>query len=457
MATSNSIPKRIHYRQLAGRIDAWMQTRLWAQVLAGLALGLVVGLGLSPDAGLVDVIVADTLGEWLALPGQIFLALIKMVLMPLVACSIILGLAAGAADPDKLKSVGGRLAIFVAGTTTAAAALGAGLTLLLRPGSLVDIPTAPIPRLRPEAPGAEPDSLEPFMEAAAEAPALIADLVPENPLASAVENEMLAVVIFAIFLGVAYVASPNKSRLDPLIKVLEAMLEVSMTVVKWAMYLTPYAVFGLTAQLLARLGAQSLVALGAYVGTVLAGLALLLGLYVVLAWAFGRISPLRFQRAVGEAQLLAFSTSSSAAVIPLSIETAVEKLRAPSSVASFVIPLAATVNMAGTALYQGAAIVFVAQIAGVTLSPAEVAFMVFTLVAASIGAPGAPGVSIAILSGLVATFGIPPQGLVFVLGVDRFLDMARTSVNVTGDLAAARILSREAGQEELSSEQARHA
>ena len=457
MADSNSIPKRIRYRQLAERADAWMRTRLWAQVLASLALGLGVGLALSPDAGLVDAALADTLGEWLALPGQIFLALIKMVLMPLVACSIILGLAAGASDPAKLKSVGGRLALFVTGATTAAAALGAGLTMLVRPGALVEISSTPMPRLRPEAPSAETDSLEPFLEAAAEAPSLIANLVPENPLASAVENEMLAVVVFAVFLGVAYVASPNKAKLDPLIKVLEAMLEVSMTVVKWAMYLTPYAVFGLTAQLLARLGAQSLVALSAYVATVLAGLAVLLALYLLLVWMFGRISPLRFQRAVGEAQLLAFSTSSSAAVIPLSIETAVEKLRTPSSLASFVIPLAATVNMAGTALYQGAAIVFIAQIAGVALSPAEVAFMIFTLVAASIGAPGAPGVSIAILSGLVATFGIPPQGLVFVLGVDRFLDMARTSVNVTGDLAAARILSREVGQDELSAEQARHA
>ncbi|MEQ8434688.1 MAG: dicarboxylate/amino acid:cation symporter [Oceanicaulis sp.] len=444
-------PQRIHYRQLAARADAWMRARLWAQVLAGLMLGLVAGLALSPDAGLVERAFADTAGEWLALPGHIFLALIKMVLMPLVACSIILGLAAGAADPVKLRRVGGRLAAFVALTTTAAAALGAGLALWLKPGRLVE--SAPAPDTIVETARASDD---PFADMAVQAPRMIADLVPENPLASAVENEMLAIVVFAIFLGVAYVASPNKARLDPLIKVLEAMLEVSMTVVKWAMYLTPYAVFGLTAQLLARLGAQSLVALGAYVGVVLAGLAGLLTLYFALVALLGRMSPLRFQKAVGEAQLLAFSTSSSAAVIPLSIETAVEKLRAPSSVASFVIPLSATVNMAGTALYQGAAVVFVAQIAGVALSPGETAFMVLTLVAASIGAPGAPGVSIAILSGLIATFGIPPQGLVFVLGVDRFLDMARTSVNVTGDLAAARILTREDGRE-LSAEAARHA
>jgi Na+/H+-dicarboxylate symporter len=212
-----------------------------------------------------------------------------------------------------------------------------------------------------------------------------------------------------------------------------------MTVVKWAMYLTPLAVFGLTAQLLAQLGIASLGALGAYAGTVLAGLILLMLLYFLLVVLFGKIGPLAFQRAIGEAQLLAFSTSSSAAVMPLSIRTAVEKLDVRPPIASFLIPLAATVNMAGTALYQAVAVVFVAQVGGVDLAPNQIAIIVITLVTASIGAPGTPGVSIAILSGLVASFGIPPQGLVLVLGIDRLLDMSRTAVNVTGDLVAARL------------------
>jgi len=434
-------PRRIRYNMLTRQLEGWVRSRLWAQVLIGLVLGVGTGLMLGPEAGLVSRSVAATLGEWMALPGHIFLAMIKMVLMPLVASSIILGLAAGAADPARLRAVGGRLAVFVGATTTAAAALGAVLTLTFKPGALVAVDAVPVPRLRPD-PAEAAASADPFAQMAMEAPGMIAALVPDNPLASMVESEMLAVVIFSIFLGAAYVASPNKTRLDPLLRVLEGLLEVAMTVVKWAMYITPYAVFGLTAQLLARLGAESLVALGAYVATVLAGLTGLLLLYYACVAAFGRMSPLAFQRAVGEAQLLAFSTSSSAAVIPLSIRTAVEKLHAPSSTASFVIPLAATVNMAGTALYQACAVIFVAQIAGVSLDPFQVAFMVATLVAASIGAPGAPGVSIAILSGLIVSFGIPPQGLVFVLGVDRFLDMARTAVNVTGDLAATRILTR---------------
>lgn len=446
--------KRIHYRSLVSRAESWLRSRLWAQVLAGLVAGVAVGMALGPDTGLIDPALADTIGRWLALPGQLFLSLIKMVLMPLVASSIILGLAAGASDPAKLRRVGGRFAIFVGATTVFAAVLGAGLALLLRPGALVNLSPVPVPRLKPDAVATPASPVDRFGEIGAEVPDLLVSLVPENPLAAAVGNEMLAIVVFSIFVGIAYVASSSKDKLAPLMGMLEALLEVSMTVVKWAMYLTPYAVFGLTAQLLARLGVQSLAALGAYVATVLIGLAILLALYITLAAVFGKISPMRFQRAVGEVQLLAFSTSSSAAVMPLSIETAVEKLRVPSSVASFLIPLAATVNMAGTALYQACAVVFVAQVAGVPLAIPEIAFIVVTLVAASIGAPGAPGVSIAILSSLIVSFGIPEYGLVFVLGVDRFLDMARTAVNVTGDLTAARILTRDG--EEVGAEEARH-
>ena len=263
-----------------------------------------------------------------------------------------------------------------------------------------------------------------------------------NPLAAAANSEMLAVVVFAVFVGMAFVASSNKARLEPLQKLFEAMLEVSMTVVKWAMHLTPLAVFGLTAQLVARMGIAALSTLAAYVGLVLAGLLALLLLYLLLVAVLGRMNPIAFLKAIFPVQLLAFSTSSSAAVMPLSMETARNRLGTPGDTASFVIPLAATMNMAGTALYQSIAVIFVAQVAGVPLSTPEVALLVLSLVAASIGAPGAPGVSVAILSGMLVSFGIPAEGLVFVLGVDRVLDMSRTVVNVTGDLAACRILSR---------------
>lgn len=432
-------PDRIRTRHLRGKLQSWIRNRLWAQVLIALALGGVTGALIGPDFELVDAETAELAGRWLALPGGLFLNLIQMVLMPLVAASIVLGLAAGASDPDKLRRLGGRLALYIGTTTMFAATLGATLALWIRPGQSVIVGDVPMPRLKPD----PAELTDPLVDAAASAPDLIARLVPSNPLAAAANSEMLAVVVFSIFVGLAFVASSNQARLAPLRQLLEAMLEVSMTVVKWAMYLTPFAVFGLTAQLVARMGVSAITTLAAYVGVVLAGLAVLLALYLVLVAILGRMAPGKFLAAVFPVQLLAFSTSSSAAVMPLSMETARNRLGTPGDSASFIIPLAATTNMAGTALYQAVAVIFVAQIAGVALSPPEVALIVLSLVAASIGAPGAPGVSIAILSGMLASFGIPAEGLVFVIGVDRLLDMSRTAVNVTGDLAACRIIARD--------------
>lgn len=440
-------------RRLVRSLESWIRTRLWAQVVAALVLGAGVGFLLGPEAGLVSRPASALVAEWLALPGHVFLGLIKMVLIPLVATSIIIGLANGASDPAMLRQVGLRFALFVLVTTTIAAVLGAGLALGLEPGrtvvasASVEVASAAVPAsaqatTQASDGGDAVEEAQPLRRVVEEAPRAIAKLIPSNPLDAAARSEMLSVVIFALFIGAAYVATGNKQRLRPMLELCEALLEVAMTVVKWAMYLTPLAVFGLTAQLLAQLGIASLGALGAYASTVLVGLALLMGLYVLLAAVLGRMAPWPFLRAVGEAQLLAFSTSSSAAVMPLSVRTATENLGVQPAIARFLIPLGATVNMAGTALYQAVAVVFVAQFGGVELAPGQIAIIVITLVTASIGAPGTPGVSIAILSGLVTSFGIPPQGLILVLGIDRLLDMSRTAVNVTGDLVAARLFGR---------------
>ena len=272
-------------------------------------------------------------------------------------------------------------------------------------------------------------------------PDLLAGLVPQNVSRSILEGDMLAIVVFAILVGVACVTA-NRTRIEPFLRLLDALLEVSMTVVKWAMFLAPWAVFGLMAQLVARVGAGTVLGMGAYVLTVLAGLLLLYLGYLAIVGLLAGMAPQRFMKAIGSVQLLAFSTSSSAAVMPLSIETAVTRLGVREQAANLVIPLGATVNMAGTALYQSIAVVFLAQMSGVELSAGELVVVVLTLVASSIGAPGAPGVGIVILSNIVAGFGIPTAGLVLILGVDRILDMARTVVNVTGDLAACVLLNR---------------
>ena len=274
-------------------------------------------------------------------------------------------------------------------------------------------------------------------------PDLIANILPSNPTASIVQGDMLAVVVLALLVGIS-VTQVQRSRAAPFLALMEALLSISMNIVKWAMFLAPLAVFGLMAQLVMRTGLETMLGISGYVGAVLLGLAGLLVLYLLIALIFARVTPWRFLKVAGSNLLLAFSTSSSSAVMPVTIQSA-RQLGVPDNIANLVVPLGATMNMAGTALYQAVAILFLAQLAGVELTAAQTAAVIGTLVASSIGAPGTPGVSIAILINVATSMGIPVEGMVIILGVDRLLDMCRTVVNITGDLVAA-VLLRAVGQ-----------
>ena len=218
-----------------------------------------------------------------------------------------------------------------------------------------------------------------------------------------------------------------------------------MTVVRWTMWLAPFAVFGLMARLTSQIGLDALAGMGFYVLTVLAGLALMFVVYLLLIAVLGGVRPFRFVRDVRELLLLAFSTSSSAAVMPLSIRTAEESLHVRPSVSQFVIPLGATINMNGTALYQGVATAFLAQIYGIDIGMSGMLMVVVMAVGASIGSPATPGVGIVILSMVLSTIGVPPSGVALIMGVDRILDMSRTAINVCGDLVACKLLDRWVG------------
>lgn len=422
---------RARLSALAWVIGPLQRAKLWAQVLIGMALGILLGLVLGPDLGLISTDQQAVLADWLALPGQLFLGLIGMVLIPLVMASIILGLVK--AQGRALRSVGLRLGIFVVATTCLAASLGAGLALWLEPGTAIyeaqADDTVPLPPRKPlpEPPGAR-------------APGLIADLIPTNPVESFAERDLLAVVILALFIGLA-ARTVAQSRISPFIGLVEGLMEISLAIVRWAMMLAPLAVFGLMARLVATQGLGTLLAMSAYVGTVLLGLALLFLSYLLIVQFLAGKPVKAFLQGIGPVLLLAFSTSSSAAVMPVSVKTAKVKLDVAEALADLVIPLGATINMAGTALYQAVAILFLAQVAGVDLTVQGLMVMIGTLVLSSIGAPGTPGVSIAILVSVATGFGIPEAGLALVIGVDRILDMARTTVNVTGDLTACVLLS----------------
>lgn len=423
------------------KLRAWVRTRLWAQVLVGLAFGVLVGAVLGPDVGLVAPEAGEIVGRWLAIPGRIFLGLISLVLVPLVLVSIVQGIT-GSGGGQTLRRLGGRLLVFVVATTAIASFLGVLLASVLRPGEMlrgVVAESAASEQTRPEgtAEAAAETAAEPGVGGTllANGPDLIVDILPTNMTAVVLERNMLAIVVFAVLLGVACTVS-GRERVRPLLDVLAAILEVSMSIVKWAMFLAPLAVFGLMAQLVIQVGLGTIGTLAAYAGTVLLGLALLYAIFMAIVALTTRRQLLGFAGAIAPVQLMAFSTSSTAAVMPLSIDTAIRTLGVRSQTANLVIPLAATINMAGTAMYQTIAILFLAQAAGLDLSVGVTIGVVVSVVAASIGAPGTPGVGVVILSQIATGAGIPATGLPLVLGLDRPLDMARTAVNVTGDLAA---------------------
>ncbi len=424
-------PSLANKRILSSYLSSLVEGRLWLKVLIGLFLGLVVGILLGPSVGWVARDTGATIGNWLAFPGRLFIATIQMVVIPLVIASIIRGLTS-TEDMEQLRKVGVRVVLFFLATTTLAATIGLWLGNLLKPGHLIKgitLPEATPPVTESEVSVPNLDSL----------PDTLLGLLPGNPLAAMVQGQMLQVVIFSVIVGIALVSiAPEQSR--PMLDLLRSLQQICMAIVNWAMRIAPYAVFGLMAQLTASIGFSAMLGMAYYIATVLLGLLIMFGFYLLILSFLPGQHPLVFLKHTRDVILLAFSTSSSAAVMPLSIRTAQEKLAVRPSIAQFVIPLGATINMNGTALYQSVATVFLAQVYGIDLSLANMVLVVTMAIGASIGSPATPGVGIVILSMVLTTVGIPPSGIALIMGVDRILDMSRTAINVTGDLVTARLM-----------------
>jgi len=421
-------------KYLSGRLNKLIEGRLWIKVLIALGFGIVFGLILGPDLGLIEQDTVKIITSWLALPGQLFLALIQMIVVPLVIASIVRGLAANN-DPQALKKIGFIAIIFILFTTITATTIGIGLGQLIQPGahlqgmSLIDAPIATLNQTPTAFPALD------------EMPDKVLSLLPKNPLASMVSGEMLQVILFSAVLGFALISIPTKQA-QPLFDLLGALQEVSIRVVSWAMRLAPLAVFGLITKLVANLGMDVLTGMLMYVVTVIVGLLALVIVYTLVIKLTSKHSIKNFFHKVKELLLLAFSTSSSAAVMPLTLKVTENDLEIRPGIARFLVPLGATINMAGTALYQGVATVFLAQVFQVDLSFTSYAFIITMAVAASIGSPATPGAGIVILSMVLEGVGIPAAGIALLLGVDRILDMCRTAVNVLGDVVACSVAER---------------
>jgi len=416
-------------KENSSKLLTLVKTKLWLKVVVGLVLGIVLGIILGPDLNLISPKAAALITGWLALPGNLFLQLVKMIVIPLVFSSIIVGILS-AGEPEFLKKIGPRLAVYFLITTTIATMIGFGAAYVIQPGTYINMEEMSV--ATESQPATDPGAAE---DAFSNIPDRVVNILPSNPLESMLRGDMLGVVIFTVIIGLALMFT-GEEFMRPALNLLMTVQEVSMTVVKWAMVLVPYAVFGLMTQITSKIGINALAGLSMYIMTVLIGLVLLVGVYLLIITIFTDRPPLRFLGNIKEVQLLAFSTSSSAAVMPLSIKTAEEKLKVTPAISQFLVPVGATINMDGTALYQVVATVFLAQVFGVQLSFAAMLMIIAITVGASIGAPSAPGVGIVILATILESAGIPASGIALILGVDRILDMSRTSANVTGDLTA---------------------
>ncbi|RHX82321.1 dicarboxylate/amino acid:cation symporter [Leptospira yasudae] len=413
------------------KILGLLKEKLWLKILVGMFAGIVTGILLGTDLSLVERDVAQLTTAWLVIPGLIFISLLQMIMIPLIFSSIILGICS-AENIENVKKLGIRTLIYFVLTTFIAVAIGISLALWLEPGkSTIQIKSA----LTSKVPSpTDIPALDKY-------PELFMSFFPKNPFLSITQGEMLNVIVFSILIGIA-ILSVSKELSKPILELLNSVFQISMKIVNWAMTLTPFAVFGLMAKAISSIGAELLITLGVYMSTVLLGLLCVIGVYSIILIFVARRNPIEFFSKIAGLQLLAFSTSSSAAVMPVSIRTATENLKVKKNIAEFIIPVGATINMDGTALYQAVATIFLAQYYGIDLAPTQLIFLLFATVGASIGTPSTPGIGIVILATILAGLGIPTEGIGIILGVDRFLDMCRTTINVTGDITASCVMDR---------------
>ncbi len=427
-------------KDLAKLLQTLVESKLWLKVLIGMILGIGAGILLSSETGWVTPEHSQIITNWIALPGNLFIRLIQMIMIPLVVSSIIQGIAGGD-DKELLKRTGPKVGLYFVSTTLAAIIIGVIVALLISPGNYIDAAGLL---------AAASDTIPEVVNQPATSsniPQFITDLLPSNPLASMVMGEMLSIVIFAIVVGVALVTLPD-STAEPVVKLLFSIQEICITVTRWAMKIAPLAVFGLLCQVTAKVGIGAITGLAMYVLAVLVALSFLMLFYVSLLVIVAKTSVKNFFSSVRELLLLAFSMASSAAVMPLSLKTAEEKLGVKPHIARFIIPVGATINMDGTAVYQVVTTIFLAQMYGLELSFMSLLLIVVTTVAASIGTPSAPGAGVIVLGTVLSSVGIPITAIAVIIGVERLLGMFRTAVNVAGDMTACMVFHRISARKE---------
>ncbi len=396
------------------------------KILVWMVSGLVVGSLINAFASDSEVVQTYLVGGLFHVAGAIFISMLKMLVVPLVTFSLICGVC-GLGDVNKLGRVGLKSFLLFMLTTALAISLAIGLSSLIGPGKDFEMAESTTQTFTaPEAP--------PLTQ-------VIIDLVPSNPIAAYAEGNMLQIIFFTILFAVCILMIGERGK--PIAEGAERLNEVMMQVVNVVMNIAPYGVFALMAKTFSLQGLGLIVPMISYFGVV--ALVLLLhatGTLMVLLKLLGRVNPLIFLKKMRATQVFAFSTSSSNATIPVTLRSTEKRLGVDNSTASFVVPFGATINMDGTAIMQGVATVFIANVYGIELGLGGYLTVIGMAVLASIGTAGVPGVGLIMLAMVFNQVGLPIEGIALIMGVDRLLDMMRTAVNVTGDAAVTTIVAR---------------
>ncbi|MDF3918850.1 dicarboxylate/amino acid:cation symporter [Salinicola sp. LHM] len=398
--------------QSSARPNLWRRIPLWQKIIAGLALGILAGALMGEQASMFKPL------------GDIFINGIKMLIVPLVFSTLVVGIT-GMRDPQKMGRVGARTIGLYLVTTAFAIVIGLVAATIFQPGVGADASMS-------------------AAQQAGEAPSLVdivVGLVPSNPLQAMIEGNILQIIVFAIGLGISLMLIGEKG--EPVVRVFESFAEAMYKLTAIVMAFAPFGVFGLMANVSGQYGLDVLLPLAKVIGVVyLACIVHVLVVYTGLLSLIGRLNPMRYLQGILDALVVSFSSASSSGTLPVSIRCAQKNLGVSEGVSSFVLPVGATINMDGTAIYQGVAALFVAQLVGADLSMMDYGMIVLTGTLASIGTAGVPGAGLIMLSIVLAQIGLPLEAIGVVAGVDRILDMARTSVNVAGDLMVTTLVAK---------------
>ncbi|WP_291832441.1 dicarboxylate/amino acid:cation symporter [Brevundimonas sp.] len=404
-------------------------------MLAGFVIGLAGGLwanfALQPTADWWPVVIAGTI-------GQIFLKLLFMMVIPLLFSALVIGVA----EMGDLKSLGRAgiktllLTIIVSGV---AVVIGLGMVNYFRPGE--GVPADLAKQLLAQGAQGASEIVE-KAQGGVQFDQFFLDLIPSNVVTAAAENQILPVMIFALFFGIGLVMAKSPQT-DNLQRTVEGLLEVTMKLINLFIKLAPIAIACLMFKLAAVFGWDLLVRLAAYVGVAVGAMAIhMFVVYPLVVWIGGGMNPLKFFRGIREPMVVAFSTASSNASLPVSLRAAEEQLGLPRKIARFVLTVGATANQNGTALFEGVTVLFLAQFFGVELSLTQQVVVMLVCILGGVGTAGVPAGSLPVVAMILAMVHVPVEGIGLILGVDRFLDMCRTTLNVTGDLVLATVVSR---------------